>query len=217
MSELERSEERDAALRAMLPHIAAHGWTTTALRAGLAEREASAQAASYLFSGPLDMIEAYLDFADRRMAAAAADLPQTRLSERIRAIVALRFAQAREERDASRRAAAVLALPTSAAVSARSLARTVDAIWHAAGDEAADFSWYTKRATLAGVYAATLLFWLRLDSYADPDDGQTLSFLDRRLAEIARVAKLKARLQRQIESLLPAGWRGSTIPEPVHG
>ncbi len=44
------------------------------------------------------------------------------------------------------------------------MARTVDAIWHAAGDRSADWSWYSKRAILAGVYGATLLFWLRDDS-----------------------------------------------------
>ena len=38
-------------------------------------------------------------------------------------------------------------------------ARTVDAIWHAAGDRSADFSWYTKRAILAAVYTATVLYW----------------------------------------------------------
>jgi hypothetical protein len=51
----------------------------------------------------------------------------------------------------------VLAWPGNAALAARCIGRTIDALWHAAGDRAADFSWYTKRATLAGVYAATPL------------------------------------------------------------
>ena len=34
------------------------------------------------------------------------------------------------------------------------LYRTVDAMWYAAGDTSTDFNFYTKRATLAGVYSA---------------------------------------------------------------
>jgi ubiquinone biosynthesis protein COQ9 len=212
MSGIERSEERDAALTAMLPQIAEHGWTTKALRAGLAAAGQSPDAAAFLFSGPLDMIEAYIDLADRRMEEAASELPQTRLSERVRAVIALRLAEARDHREAARRAAAILALPSSAASAARSLARTIDSIWHAAGDRAADFSWYTKRATLAGVYGATLLYWLRQDPYSDPDDANTLAFLDRRLAAVAAFGKAKARLTQRIGSLLPASLRGHAAP-----
>jgi hypothetical protein len=57
---------------------------------------------------------------------------------------------------------------------------------------AADFSWYTKRATLAGVYAATLLFWLRDDS---EDDAATLAFLDRRLEGVARFGRPRRRAE----------------------
>jgi ubiquinone biosynthesis protein COQ9 len=216
MRAIERSDERDAAVRALLPYIESHGWTVRALRKGLAARGEPADAAEFLFGGPLDMIEAYLDVADRRMAQAAEALPETRLSARVRAIVALRLQQAREERPAARRAAALLALPNAAGVSARTLARTVDAIWHAAGDRSADFSWYSKRAILAGVYGATLLYWLRQDPYADPDDEQTLAFLDRRLAGVALLGKLQHRVKSQMESLLPAGLHGHAAP-PVGG
>ena len=60
--------------------------------------------------------------------------------------------------------------------------RTVDAIWHAAGDRSTDFAWYTKRGVLTAVYSSTLLFWLRDGS---EDDAATLAFLDRRMAGIA--------------------------------
>ena len=33
-------------------------------------------------------------------------------------------------------------------------------IWYAADDTATDFSFYTKRATLAGIFGAALLYWL---------------------------------------------------------
>jgi ubiquinone biosynthesis protein COQ9 len=94
----------------------------------------------------------------------------------------------------------VLAQPWYARVSARTLARTVDAIWHAAGDRSADFSWYTKRLILAAIYGSTLLFWLRDDS---EDDGPTLGYLDRRLADHARFHKAQRRASERLSRCLP--------------
>ena len=77
-------------------------------------------------------------------------------------------------------------------------ARTVDAIWHAAGDRSADFSWYTKRAILTAIYSATILYWLRDMS---EDDADTLAFLDRRLAGLGRVGRLRKRAEGLLERL----------------
>jgi ubiquinone biosynthesis protein COQ9 len=81
---------------------------------------------------------------------------------------------------------ALLALPWNAPVSIRCTARTVDSMWHAAGDRSADIAWYTKRASLAAVYAATLAFWLRDDR---PETADALDFLDRRLQGLARIGR----------------------------
>ncbi len=76
------------------------------------------------------------------------------------------------------------------AAAARCTTRTADAIWHAAGDRSADFSWYTKRAILTGIYTSTLLFWLHDGSEAD---AATLAFLDRRLAGVGELGRLRRR------------------------
>jgi ubiquinone biosynthesis protein COQ9 len=59
-------------------------------------------------------------------------------------------------------------------------------MWYAAGDSSADFSWYTRRASLGAIYAATLAYWLRDD---DPDTTDAMAFLDRRLADLARLQR----------------------------
>ena len=100
-----------------------------------------------------------------------------------------------------RRALSVLALPGHALLSARCTARTVDAIWHAAGDTSADFSWYTKRAILAGVYGTTLLYWLQ--DYSE-DDLHTLAFLDRRLAGVGAIGAARRRAGALLQRLRPA-------------
>jgi ubiquinone biosynthesis protein COQ9 len=182
----ERSPARDAAIDAVLPLVPTLGWTRRALG------ESGGSAAEMLFpGGGPDMVEAYIDLADRRMAEAA-PIADLRLTARVRTLLTTRFAQAVPHRDAVRRAVALLALPGNGLLAARCTARTVDAIWFAAGDASADFSWYTKRALLAGVYSSTLLYWLSPGATAEG----TAAFLDRRLAGVARIGKLRARFSR---------------------
>ncbi len=188
MTPVERSPERDKAIEAMLPLVGFQGWTVETLT------EAAGPNADLLFpGGPVEMVEAYCDLADRWMEqdAAALDLPGLRAPQRVRSIIAVRLQRNAPHKDAVRRALGLLAVPGRAGVAARCTARTVDAIWHAAGDTSVDFSWYTKRAILAGVYGSTLLYWL--NDYSD-DSADTLAFLDRRLADVGRIGKARRRV-----------------------
>jgi len=203
----ERSAERDAAIEAMLPHVPFDGWTRAALRLALAESGADPADAEMLFPrGAADMVEAFCDLADRQMAADAADevAGEASLTRRVRAVIAARLARQAAHKEAIRRALSVLALPHNAPVAAACTARTVDAVWRAAGDHPADFSWYTKRALLAGVYGTTVLFWLR---DASPDGTDTLAFLDRRLADIGRIGRLRGRAESVAARFLPGPLR----------
>jgi ubiquinone biosynthesis protein COQ9 len=185
----ERSAERDTAIAAMLPHVPFDGWTRKSLAMGLADAGMPADEVDLLFPlGVADMIATFCDWADRRMEDAARTIEEPRLSRRVKAVMALRFEQNRPHREAIRRAIGVLSLPGNARTAVACTARTVDAIWHAAGDRSSDFSWYTKRAILTAVYSATLLFWLRDQS---ADDSDTMAFLDRRLAGVARLGRLR--------------------------
>jgi ubiquinone biosynthesis protein COQ9 len=182
---VERTAERDAAIDAMLPNVPFDGWTKRALRAG----GIAPEDADFLFPrGAGEMVEVFCDLADRRMEAAADVSMDMRVTQRVRAVIALRLRQNRMHKEAIRRALAVLALPRNGRIGAAVTARTVDAIWRAAGDRSDDLSWYTKRAILAGVYSATLLYWLR--DYSDEDEA-TLAFLDRHLARVGRITRLR--------------------------
>ena len=183
----ERSPERDAAILALLPSVGFDGWTIPTLRA------AAGPDADLLFPGGItDMVDAYVDLGDRWMVegAAALDLQAMRVPARVRAVIALRFQQQKDNREAIRRALSILALPGNAGLTVAITARTVDSVWFAAGDTSVDFSWYSKRAILAGVYGATLLYWLQ--DYS-ADDQDTLAFLDRRLAGVGRITQLRRR------------------------
>ncbi|MDB5317615.1 MAG: putative ubiquinone biosynthesis protein [Rhodospirillales bacterium] len=190
---IEQSAERDAAVRAALPHVARLGWGRTAIRAGLSDIGADPDSEAWLFPrGAIGAIEAWLDLADRDMAEAAPGegLAALRTPARIRRLVLLRLDQVGPHREALRRAVGRLACHPGAAI--RTAARTADAMWNAAGDASADFSWYTRRASLAAVYGATLAYWLRRE---DPGLVETSAFLDRRLADLAGLSRGRKRAE----------------------
>ena len=196
--------ERDAALALLLEEVPSSGWTMRALRKALVRAGANPLDAEILFpGGAVEMVEAFSDRATAAMEAGAdaLDLPSLRTTARVRALVGLRLRLLGPHKAAVRRALAVLALPGRSLIAARSVARTVDAIWHLAGDTSADFNWYTKRALLAGAYTATLLFWL---SDSSEDDAPTLAFLDRRLADVGRIGKLRGRIESAFSRFRPA-------------
>ncbi len=189
MTAPERSPERDAALDALVATVPFPGWTIAALC------QAAGPDADLLFpGGPSDMVETWIDLTDRRMEPSAAP----RVPDRVRAIVALRLLRTQPAKEAVRRGFALIA--TDPAATARATARTVDTIWHLADDRSVDFSWYTKRAILSAVYGATLLYWLRDDT---EESEATLAFLDRRLADVGKIGKLRRKADAMMHRFRP--------------
>lgn len=198
---------RDELIEALLAQVAFDGWTTRSLRQALAAiGEHPDDGPIYFPGGTGEMIGAFCALADERMeqAAVAADLAAYRVPQRVKAVIEIRFEQNRPHKEAIRRALAWLALPMNAPLALRMTAATVDAIWHAAGDTSADFAWYTKRGILAGVYSSTLLYWLRDGS---DEDADTFAFLDRRLADVARIGKFRRGIEGRLKGF-GGGLRG---------
>jgi ubiquinone biosynthesis protein COQ9 len=186
--------ERDRLIEAMLPDVAFDGWSHAALRVAARQLEMPVTEATALFPrGTVDLITEFSHWADRRMLdryeAAAPEAANT--PARIKLALVLRFEVVAPWREAVRRALSVLALPPHIVLGTRLIYETVDGIWYAAGDTATDFSFYTKRATLAGVYTATLFYWLEDRS---EDFAETREFIDRRLADVARFGEGRERL-----------------------
>lgn len=192
---------RDKILLATLPHTAFDGWTEKALKAGLDDAAPDAGLAAGAFPGGIpDLVDHLADWADRGMLAELEkrDLSSMRVRDRVSAGVRARLEVFIPHREPFRRVLSHLALPPNMPQAARLTWRTVDAIWYAAGDEAADFNYYTKRGLLTPVYVATALYWL-----ADETEGfsGTWEFLDRRIADVMKVPAIKARLQGMLSSL----------------
>jgi ubiquinone biosynthesis protein COQ9 len=193
--------DRDRLIEAMLPDVAFDGWSHAALRVAAGAIGIPVAEAAALFSGGApDLVAGFSRWADRQMLDRFETAPPEAAGTgaRIKRALALRFEVVQPWREAVRRALSVLAMPPHVALGARLVYDTVDGIWYAAGDTATDFSFYTKRATLAGIYGATLLFWLEDRSEGGVD---TAAFIDRRLAEIARLGEARHRLHAALERL----------------
>ena len=196
-----REQLRERVVEAALPHIAFDGWTMAALRAGAAAAGLDEREAAVLFPrGPMEAIDVHMALADRWMIedVSALEPAPSGAAATVRAALRARLERNAPHREAIRRAAARLSLPHNAPLALRSLYRTVDAVWLLADDRSTDFSYYTKRATLAGIYAAVLQVWLN-----DRSEGQeaTWAFMDRRLEDVANIARARARLKRCGERL----------------
>jgi ubiquinone biosynthesis protein COQ9 len=182
---------KDAILDAALAHVPFDGWSDATLRAAITDAGVAPGLARALFPrGAVDLALAYHLRGDALMVSrlAAEDLGALRFRERVARAVRLRLEVA-EDKEAVRRGTTFFALPQHALDGARAIWGTADAIWNALGDTQKDFSWYTKRATLSGVYASTVLFWLGDDSQGHQ---ATWAFLDRRIEDVMKFEKFKA-------------------------
>ncbi|MGE4321895.1 MAG: COQ9 family protein [Sphingobium sp.] len=188
-------DELRAALAPLLPrHAAFDGWRPAAAAMAGADRGVDSDIARLAFpGGAADMVDAWFESIDRRMIATLSPetLAAMSVRARITALVEVRLDLLAPDREALRRALAVLAMPANLRRAAGLGWRAADAMWRAAGDTATDLNHYTKRMTLSAVYAATLLVFVD-----DESEGQSDSraFLARRIDGIMRFEKAKARL-----------------------
>jgi ubiquinone biosynthesis protein COQ9 len=184
--------------RALAPAIAEaaafDGWSDVAVREAAKAQGIDPDAAAYAFSGgAMAMIAAWIGTIDSDMAKA---LPPERLAamkirERIRALVLFRLEAALPNKEALRRALAIMALPRNAP---RSLAlgwHSADAMWRLAGDTSTDYNHYTKRMILGTLYAATLAVFVDDET---EDFAETRAFLERRIDGVMKFETAKARL-----------------------
>jgi ubiquinone biosynthesis protein COQ9 len=201
---------RDRLADAVAGEASFDGWTRTALASGGKRLELPPGEADRLFpGGPVQILTHLSQRADLRT---VEDMEKEgvgalKIRDRIKGAVRIRLERHAGEREAVRRALALLSLPFNTGLALKLLYKTVDAMWYAAGDTSTDFNFYTKRATLAGVYSSTLLYWLN-----DRSTGAeaTWSFLDRRIDDVMKIEKLKAQV-RSWTAARPASARTTSV------
>lgn len=190
-----QSDPATELLDAALMHVPFDGWSDTAFKAAMADTGMSHGLARGLFPrGAIDLAVAFHRRGDDAMVAALReqDLASMRFRDRVALAVRLRL-ETVDDKEAVRRGVTLFALPMHAAEGATLIWGTADRIWTELGDSSQDINWYTKRATLSGVYSSTVLYWLGDDSL---DNQATWAFLDRRIDDVMQVEKVKAQVRK---------------------
>ena len=182
-------------LAAAEPHVVFDGWGEETFAAAIKDSGVAPDLAKGLCPrGGVDLAIAAHKRGDQRMAEvlAQAELSEMRIRDRISFAVKERL-KAAGDKEAVRKASSLFALPVYAGEGAKLIWGTADAIWEGLGDPSRDVNWYTKRATLSGVYSAVVLFWL-----GDTSEGEaeTKAFLDRRIEDVMRIETAKANLKK---------------------
>lgn len=193
VADMTLDELREALSAQLAPNAAFDGWGPKAVDAAADAIGADRDVARLAVPGrAIDMIDLWFAQIDRRMAAALP--PETlgamKIRARITALVEARLDALAPDREALRRAAAILAMPQNAGRAAQLGWRAADAMWRLAGDKATDYNHYTKRALLAGIYAATIAVFLNDESAGQ---AETRAFLARRIEDIMRFEMAKAK------------------------
>lgn len=181
---MERDAARDAALRKLAAVAGECGWSLSALRS------VAGPDAELLFpAGVVELVEAWSDLCDRAMVEAMQDTLEPRLSQRVRQAILLRLPSDGPRRGAARRGMTVFLSIKGQKAFRRAWVRTVNAIWQAAQDDATGLTYVSKRLTLGALYASVFLYWLSRGE----DRAGFEAFVDRRLADVLRIGRIKAR------------------------
>lgn len=187
-------DPKEDLVQAALMHVVFDGWSDATLAAAAQDCDVALDEARALFPrGGVDLALAFHAWGDAQLAdrLANADLSEMRIREKVAFAVRTRLEIIAPHKEAVRRGTTLFALPIYAADGARAIWQTADTVWTGLGDPSDDLNWYTKRSILAGVYSATVLYWLGDTSH---EDEATWAFLDRRIANVMQIEKLKARV-----------------------
>ena len=200
--EIHSPEMQDLIIMHMLKYVPEHGWTLASLKQGVIEAGYKEGDEYRAFQGNMDkVLEYYLSMIDRQMTArlGEVDLLSMRVKDRVATAVMVRLRLLEKNKEAVGQSLRYLRHPTRTSLALKGLYNTVNAIWYAAGDTSTDFNFYTKRTLLAGVYSATLFYWL--DDTSE-DNIRTRAYLSRRLDQVMKIPKLKSQLSDGFSLLL---------------
>ena len=196
-----------AILSSAFAHVPTLGFTQEALTLGAKDAGYLDISTNLFPKGPFELVNYYL--VTQRLALKdrihfPQDQQQLGVGRKVRSLVLERL-RANVDADVVKRwqeAIALMSLAENIPASLRELSALSDEIWFLAGDVSVDTSWYTKRASLAAIYAATEVYQTTDQSTEFRD---TEMFLDRRLEDLRVVGGAVG------NTLRWAGFQGSAL------
>ena len=186
-------------IKAMLTHVPFDGWTWEAMEQGALdigfEKKKNSSFRIKIFkdlfkNGSIDFIDIFSEIIDLEVKENynLIEPKPERVPDKIKKIIMIRLNLCQKYKEAVRSSISLTAIPVNAKISLNILYRTCNSMWRIVGDKSTDFSFYTRRISLAAVYTSTLLFWLNDKSN---NNVETEFFLERRLKDISKISSLK--------------------------
>ncbi|ROT42704.1 ubiquinone biosynthesis protein COQ9 [Sodiomyces alkalinus F11] len=184
-----------AILSAAYTHVPQHGFSQRALALGAEDAGYPTISASVLPDGAFSLIRYHLVtrreelsgktktiFGEKNLGA-----QQLSTAARVEQLTWERLLGNKDVVHRWQEALAIMAQPSYMPSSLKELSLLADDIWFLAGDTSVDPSWYTKRASLATIYASSELFMT-----TDKSEGffETRDFLRRRLEEVKQMGSV---------------------------
>lgn len=166
------------------------GWTRNALETAATQLGLSPAIAGSFPRGAAHLVETFNQNCNKKLRELLSErkeeIEEMEDKDRLALGVQLRLEMIIEYLDSWPDALALQAHPSEVAYSLRNYGIIADIIWRTAGDKSVDFTWYTKRAALSGIYISTELFLL-----TDKSDGykETWRFLENRLDDMETIEK----------------------------
>ena len=196
---IDNNQIRIDLIKAMLTHVPFDGWTWEAMEQGAIdigyEKKKTSSERIKIFkdlfkNGSIDFIDIFSEIIDLEVKENynSIEAKPERVPEKIKKIIMIRLNLCQKYKEAVRSSISLSAIPVNTKISINILYRTCNSIWRIVGDKSTDFSFYTRRISLAAVYTSTLLFWLNDKSN---NNMETEFFLDRRLKDISKISSLK--------------------------
>ena len=178
-------------------YIIKDGWSKNLFKNLLSDKIMRADL-TYLFpNGYLDLLEVSLNELNKSLEnkVKKINIINFPMSTRMKKILFERLEILNKEKIFFRKTFNHLILPQNAKIMKKILYNSVDNMWYLAGDNSTDFSFYTKRLTLAAIYTNALVIFF------NKDVEQAKINIERNLNKISHIPKLKKRFSFIKESL----------------
>ncbi|KAL3418052.1 rpsU-divergently transcribed protein [Phlyctema vagabunda] len=175
-------------LEASIPHVPAHGFTQTTLSMGARDSGYLDASVNIFPRGAFSLVHFHLvqqrlalGQASQLLEKSNADQKPLGTGARVKALTWARLLGNADIVHRWQEALALVAQPSNIPTSISELSALSDEIWFLSGDTSVDSSWYTKRASLSTIYAATELY---MTTDKSPGFQQTQEFMDRRFKDV---------------------------------
>ena len=188
---------REKIIQATLDYIPAEDWSNQALYHGARDAGYDTVTMRDLFpNGIQDLILQWSDDIDRQtletMTTEDYQACQN-TADRIGYLLYQRLQLLEPNREAIRKLLAYLLLPLNTQLGLRLVGAAVDSLWYAVGDKSTDFSYYSKRASVASILMLATVYWL--NSYSG---SETKLFIARTIQAVMVAGKIRRRLPRNL-------------------